>query len=1047
MTIKINNVLVNSEVLPINKPTLDETLETFSFALKSTDNGEPYAPMQSVEITTDDNEVINLLIVSDTVDIFSMNPITYKHNITCIENTRILSKHIVRNSVFSQPATLTKESFNAVNVVAGGIGGGQPSGDQDYDSTDEGYIEDSNDVYYIRNNEENYSSLNPSSIKLPLDTKEKIKKAFIRVNLFVADGKHYVSGHNDYVAKATWKNDLHSYEEFEDYYTHTTFYPYDIQLKYVLNNQTITENIDITTIPFNQDFEYPRIVELRNQGATNFELLFTNRVFIGGIYNDDNFFNGRDYFRTYVAQLKIIAETYYYTAYELLDLLLKRQQQKYSTTNKTYQKVDLFKLPVSGDLYDLLNDTIAPNFTFTQLSLYECVAEVFRLFDSIFTMSSDGTLGITYFNQANKSTKTFDFSGIDVSISEDKYTNALQSYYQEAKVKIDFPNANNYLPVRSTELGIPEEQDHYIIVPHNIHSIEKLVMKIDEIQITSNHIPTGLGYNNYVVNGTFPLDITSHVVDSSVWSTLNSNSSIPAPSNTRYQNNTIYYERFSNKIFIAYTYKNSWGITSHAFSNAIQYSVAYQFGWHYSHNNPTITDPVLSAKWYDYRFQISFIASIDGTTKTHALINKTDGETLIDQNNGAVDLNKLGLNMLGTTLKLGEPSLNATQKLTTWSNRVKIGDVIVYQGDRWIANVVAYNLLGNGYLQAKITFVKNFNALALYTKINRVRRMTNISTELTQKSEDVITNFIYFAGEENNEMPTSFQGIRQEIPFVESYLAKCLYLSFASDDSINLSIDFAVCRKYSGGIKQIFIPCVIYGAGNAINFEMSFESSISAGYKTTYGVDSTWYGGNKYFTTSVNYTDDYGFMDYCDIRLFGNSKLAFSQDFPDITSDIVNASPTPSSLIALNDYYVYKQPNEIFALNYQLAFLGLDHTKDFVGSAFINDNFFVDGFQKSRKLKLFYSSLNSRKYDVLDTKGLGTSDNIESVEYMLHTYTGATSQNYIEITFNIEHTFSQNIYSYAICDENNNILFASNRTTKIANKKISLFFIARHNRK
>ena len=80
MIIKINGTTVDSEVLPINKPTLDETLETFSFALKSTTLDTPYAPMQEVEITTDDDEVINLLIVSDTVEPFSLNPINPPFN-------------------------------------------------------------------------------------------------------------------------------------------------------------------------------------------------------------------------------------------------------------------------------------------------------------------------------------------------------------------------------------------------------------------------------------------------------------------------------------------------------------------------------------------------------------------------------------------------------------------------------------------------------------------------------------------------------------------------------------------------------------------------------------------------------------------------------------------------------------------------------------------------------------------------------------------------------------------------------------------------------
>ena len=1031
MIIKINGTTVDSEVLPINKPTLDETLETFSFALKSTTLDTPYAPMQEVEITTDDDEVINLLIASDTVEPFSLNPITYKHNITCIENTRKLSKHIVRNSVFTQPAYLSKESYNAVNVCTGGTG-----------TTSEGYIDDYS-AYYIRNNEETNADLNPASVPMILDERERIKKAYILVSVFIANGEIYSGSGSPSTRNAVWKNDFKSFSEIADYYNDsvngTSLTINNIQLVYTLNNATQTETIDMSSFPLNTLTEYPRIVELRNQGAKNFELRFTQRVLIGGIYNYNTVVDSKPYFRTYIAQLKIIAETYYYNAYDLLDLLIKRQQQKYTANNTTYEKVALFKLPTSGDLYNLLNNTVVPNFAFTQLTLYECVAEVFRLFDSIFTMSSDGTLGITYFNQANKTPKTLDFTGITLALSEDKYTNALQTYYQEAQQLITFPNNDNFIPTRSEGLGIPEEQDHYVILPHPIHSVEKLYFYIPKMSITTQHMVVD-GQAVIVVSGGFTLDLSFYVYESSIWSLLNANTTIPLDTEVAYQNNTFFYTRGDNKISIAYTYKNSWGITDHAFANVITYAICRCCGCRNRQPVASLEDMSVNAQWYKYKFKATYITSVDGTTKTHSVINKTDGEMLIDQSNGAVDLNKLGLNMLGTTVKLGEPSLNATQKITTWSNRVKIGDTIIYQGNRWVANVVAYNLLGNGYLQAKITFVKNFNALALYTKINRVRRFSNVSSELTTKSEDIITNYIYFAGAEGiapSSYPTGFRSGRQVIPFDESYLAKALYLSFTDDSSVILTLDFA---SLDSGDIEAFIPMVIYGAGNTINFEISFNFPISAGYKTTYGEVQTWYGASKYFSTSVNYTDDNGFLDKCNITIYGNANVNFNENFPDISTNTELDEAT--TLVNIKNYYVYKQPNEIFALNYQLAFLGFNYTKDFVGSAFINDNFFTNGYAKKRALRFYYGT---EQYNILDTKGQGNYIEVQSVEYQYYTSIVAFT-NCVAVKFYLGEIDDFNVSNYSICDDNGNILFAFNRSTRVIDGYISIYFKARQTR-
>ena len=116
MIIKINGHTVKGQVLPVDKPTLDETLESLDFCLVSNTTPMPYAPCQKVELITDDLETISFFLVSDNVEIFSINPLRYKHTLTCVQNTRKLSKHLVRNSVFSTPSYLTKESYTGCSI-------------------------------------------------------------------------------------------------------------------------------------------------------------------------------------------------------------------------------------------------------------------------------------------------------------------------------------------------------------------------------------------------------------------------------------------------------------------------------------------------------------------------------------------------------------------------------------------------------------------------------------------------------------------------------------------------------------------------------------------------------------------------------------------------------------------------------------------------------------------------------------------------------------------------------------------------------------------
>ena len=112
--IYINNVLQRVEILPANVPTKDETLETLSFALISNNNPLPLAPGQEVKIDFDGSGTGfgYFFLANDSVETCSLNPPRYKHTISCVQNTRKLSKHMVRNSSFTQPFYLKKSSFN-----------------------------------------------------------------------------------------------------------------------------------------------------------------------------------------------------------------------------------------------------------------------------------------------------------------------------------------------------------------------------------------------------------------------------------------------------------------------------------------------------------------------------------------------------------------------------------------------------------------------------------------------------------------------------------------------------------------------------------------------------------------------------------------------------------------------------------------------------------------------------------------------------------------------------------------------------------------------
>ena len=114
MIFKLNNQEVQVEVSPNVTETQDESLDTARVVLAANTVRQPYATGQIFEIILNENteqeEKIQFYVLGDNVTIFSYNPLRYKHELSLIQNTRKLSKHIVRNSVFSQPAQKTKRA-------------------------------------------------------------------------------------------------------------------------------------------------------------------------------------------------------------------------------------------------------------------------------------------------------------------------------------------------------------------------------------------------------------------------------------------------------------------------------------------------------------------------------------------------------------------------------------------------------------------------------------------------------------------------------------------------------------------------------------------------------------------------------------------------------------------------------------------------------------------------------------------------------------------------------------------------------------------------
>ena len=1227
------------EISPTLVETLDESLDNMTITLKINQDPYPLKPriqsVRFVEVLNDNSEqIINRYnIVADNVELVAQNPNRYKHVVTLSQTSQDLTKHLIRNNVFSTSLQGDKYSF--------AVGGfywydyvhqaihpemGQPSITIDLSTTkiyDLSMSINAKVFKYITNALGDYRLLFPSTTDMFVESDESVYKwsdlyknntngVVLQVIHFTIDGVT-----KDWTLSA------------DQLFGEKVPVPSDIVDWIKASTSTLTVSVDSQ---FPSDISGFDLFDISSSGGVSTHYL------VNSIPN----FNicGNIMFEFYGALPRSK------NVYEVIQDLLKQYRKD---TALYHDEVDLFKLPNQShneELYNLLNDTVAPNFTFTQCSMFDALSEIFKLFDATFRIDNSGYLDIEYYNDHKPRNITdSDKTGRSSSLGEERFANKLVTYFQNTKINDRFPNSNEenataYL--RSKTLGVPGESDFVFVVPKPIDIITKVVLSSPEFKIKSfTQAVTRYGQTctiKYYFGGvsffSF-LDITDNVVESDIWSILDVS---PANNyniftNKKYKQNTLNYKRGTKYIDIANYYNltdyEHYNMRTTILGNVYLAGILRTLGIvDNSYINWDITVSQ-TPDWRNVKLYVEYIALVDGKLVNESYDYKAPGEILTNQNNGSIDINKLGLNMVGLSMKLGQPTLNLVQNFTTWSDRIKKGEYFIDElHQKWVANNCSYTFIKSDVIQANIEFVKNFNGLASRIELNREKRLSNISNELTIKCEDDYGEYVYYCDRDLSEMYESGEQIHLKNKYVQNLILMSMGLQlpystvgtvsvasmttllptalqwsfllanngdglhpvfvagyagggesftdnggftlhegydednevfdgasvyipmstsrqtgmqvnemtnqmdvFVYDDfntrsptknfadnpgavysvgavilknkdneivgavisSVGVDTGFHLNGNYTiyepsntynieyalitalnkngeiiknedtGEVKNIAIPMVVYGAGNSVCFEMSFDSPISAGNQLLDDYTSAvWVGG--WFSKAVLYTDIEGQAEKFTID-FVKLKSPITREYPVMKNDDHSTYIDTYSFGKIEEYGYYKKPNEIFALNYQLhfmprnkVFVAIDPAKNvyydagFLSNEFIKHNAFANGFN-GRQLKFVYCIDPTVAYSVFDTKGHQiekTSGTVVTTDIKNITFT--SGNHYLTINFIISMTeqLQNSITSWAIVDENDNIYYCSNNKTRKLNvdneSTFVLTFFTRHHR-
>ena len=296
--------VLNGATFSIKK---DETLDSGGFTLIFSDLKDPIKPMSQIKVENN-GETYEFLVMQDTVSVATKKPVSYQHEVQYIQNTRKFSKIQVRNTQFSQPAQ---------NELVGAF----------YCS----YINQGTSLYmppfnyYGRDTTGEYWSKAGIVQPLELSARHKVKNAYFQFSV-----KHFLN--------------TYALEEVE---------------------QETSPDIEISFDLYKDQNKVKSFSKTINEG----EILFCDTSFSKGIYTIKNAKVKRKTsygsYDVFVVAIKLICEVYYYTLYDILDILRKQIAMEESVAPSTKLNAPYLTLNASYSVetnkYDVYGVFTNPN--------------------------------------------------------------------------------------------------------------------------------------------------------------------------------------------------------------------------------------------------------------------------------------------------------------------------------------------------------------------------------------------------------------------------------------------------------------------------------------------------------------------------------------------------------------------------------------------------------------------------------------------------------------------------------------------------------------
>ena len=1051
MTLYLDNkILGYYEKFTITE-NLDRTLNTIVVVVWDLiDQAEPIKPKTPFIISDYNGKSYYYVVNYDLVEVASRNPIKYKHTLTCVEGVHELNSIFVRNSTFLK--SQESEKLGECNFPCFCI----------YDTTNHTWKNQLALSTLSSNSTTCYTYMPQFSL-----TSVQGYKGF---RLYFESDTMVYQEFTDGTCKEptnTWlKNIINScavlITRVDKVYGVTTYAKTwitinasDIAQGYheltSSEENEIFENINYNTIFYMSPYEYNE----------------TTKLFGYDIYCDTSklpiLTSKNPLMALTLARVKLVGIKQERTLLDVLNTLIN---QSYQTYNNESKKIP--QLTFSDNFKDSLSVT-APDFSFTGKTLFECINEILNYIDAIPKLYYDDENGkiildCYFVNDSDKEsinslfvneTLLQKFGDIKSQLDDKYFNNRLINQYQNGTQQnsIFYPSKGAYRGVSSTSVGVLSVDNCIMEVPYSIERIDSLKVYYGTTKVSFIFYPildiggsspspsrqfesVALPFGDYI-------DITRAVFENSAYSllpTYNADWTFPNTNNTLSYNKGGKYISMNGKGAILGSGQGDRARIQFAVECSIGAYIGAFEGFTYRDETnqqavrlncfvlPLSTTFAVDEWITDVKYQVEYHALYNGQVAQESTNNKYNGDEYINQSNGQIVLEKLGINTKGLISQLGNAKIDVNVPFDT---PIELGMWFIDKNNnRYIANVIQTQYFSSGIAQSggnfkthtlkSVQFTKDFNSLSTYTQLDSTRRFYDISSELTTTGYQNLTEFIYISLEQPTQKYSSsintnaLLSIINKSNYKVDFATLTIYENISDTEYLNLGkindIDTGNASLYINptysDYKSIEVPLHCYGFGNSICFEANFDSDIKGGTRIT--------SRNKRVARNVIYTNPNGYFAKCDLIFTSDSGTYIeTSDFP-LTN---KGQDSVTNLISIKDYAYYKRPSEIFATNFELCFLPYN-CDCYFGSAFINNNNILRGGTKAKM-----SVYNSGKLiSILDDKLPNDSVELEQATIS----TTQINETCLKVAVQWSSEILDNQKSIIIANENNEILIAFN---------------------